>query len=121
MTDAKGGIVGERNPGRGPAREVRLRPLMDKGVDLDLALRIKGMKIGLQPRPRTFDGNLLNGDNVIPHLGYCAASEMNPDRLSYSARPEGWKRTTAAKQRLVHIVMKNVAKAALIFSTEIAR
>jgi hypothetical protein len=79
------------------------------------------VKVCFQPRQGTFNCNLLDLNDLSAKRRDCTSSQKNPDRLRHSATAKSRQRPASAQQRLVDVVMKNVAEPALVFATQIAR
>src|SRR6266567_5546895 len=86
-----------------------------------MAIRIKRVEVGFQPRPGAFNRDVLDWNELTAKRRGCTSGQEDPDGLGHAATAEGRHRPASAQQRLVNVVMKNVAEPALVLAAQIAR
>ena len=86
-----------------------------------MALGIESMQIRAQPRPRSLDRYLLEGDDITSKSRDCSASEVDFDRTEDTAAAKLRLGASSRKQCLVDVVVKDASKTSQILTAKIAR
>ena len=123
IADTDRRVVGERRPTGLAVREQRLQVLragIYQYMQADMSVRVQRMQIGAEPFVRALHGDFGDREDLTAHFRNRAPGQIDIDGGEDGAAAERRGSAPADQQRLIDVVMKNLAEVAPVLTTKIA-